>query len=188
MKILEAKKHVTRLRIAGLIILACTFVLFAFAALKSLYFAMSDDRTAFSVISQAVQRLIYVIYEKTQFAELIWKAAPVVNPRDFNTTGNLGFLLIVLAGGMGRTMVDSAAHLSARIAKTIQRVEELGWEQSLLAQQGTVSSGGKPDVLQINIELDQKDQWYKRPIGLILLGVAIAVLGQLANLKFGLVK
>ena len=67
------------------------------------------------------------------------------------------------------------------------KVEEQGWEQELMNQHGQIS-GVKPDVLQINIELDQKDQWYKRPVGLILLGVAIAILGQWANLQFGLVK
>jgi hypothetical protein len=84
-------------------------------------------------------------------------------------------------------MWSSASHLASRISQTIQRVEESGWEQALLAQQGQVI-GAKPDILQINIELDQKDQWYKRPIGLVLIGIAIAVLGQWANLKFRLVK
>ena len=56
-----------------------------------------------------------------------------------------------------------------------------------MAQQGRVV-GDRPDVLQINIELDQKDQWYKRPIGLLFIGIAIAVLAQWANLKFGLLK
>jgi hypothetical protein len=82
---------------------------------------------------------------------------------------------------------DSASHLAARIKRTIQRVEELGWEQTLLGQQGQFA-GQKPDVLQINIDLEQRDQWYKRPLGLLLLGIAIAVLAQWANLRFGLVK
>lgn len=84
-------------------------------------------------------------------------------------------------------MWDSASHLSLRVKKTIQRVEELGWERELMGQSGQISEG-KPDVLQINIELDQKDQWYKRPLGLLLLGIAIAVLGQWANLRFGLIN
>jgi hypothetical protein len=69
----------------------------------------------------------------------------------------------------------------------IQRVEEIGWEQSLMTRQGNVV-GVKPDILQINIELDQKDQWYKRPMGLLFIGLAIAVLAQWANLTFGLIK
>ena len=56
-----------------------------------------------------------------------------------------------------------------------------------MEQRGQIS-GARPDVLQINIELDQKDQWYKRPVGLLLLGVAIAIMGQWVNLQFGLVK
>jgi hypothetical protein len=187
MKIIEAKKQVTRLRFVAVVIIGTSTLFFIFAALKSIYFLMEGDRTVFSSVSLALQRLIYFIYERTQFASWIWDLAPVVNPREINTAGNLGFCFIALCGAIGRIMWDSAAHLSSRIAKTIQRVEELGWEQALLAQQGIVA-GMKPDVLQINIELDQKDQWYKRPTGLLLIGIAIAVLGQWANLKFGLVK
>lgn len=84
-------------------------------------------------------------------------------------------------------MWDSASSLSSRIKKTILKVEELGWEQELMAQRGQIA-GAKPDVLQINIELEQKDQWYKRPLGLFLLGVVIAIFGQWMNLQFGLVK
>lgn len=56
-----------------------------------------------------------------------------------------------------------------------------------MAQRGQFA-GVKPDVLQINIELEQEDEWYKRPVGLFLLGGAIAVFGQWLNLQFGLVK
>jgi hypothetical protein len=84
-------------------------------------------------------------------------------------------------------MWDSASRLKSRIDDNIKRVEERVWEQELLAQQGMVT-GAKPDDLQINIELEQKNQWYKRPIGIILLGVAIGILVQWANLKFGLLK
>lgn len=187
MKIIEAKKRVTHLRLLSVVVMCTAVLFFSCAALKSIYFAMTGDTTAFSVVSRAVQRLVYFIYERTQFVSWVWDVAPIINPRELNTSGNLGFFFIAVCGAIGRIMWDSAAHLSSRIAKTIQRVEELGWEQALLAQQGIVA-GAKPDVLQINIDLDQKDQWYKRPIGLLLIGVAIAVLGQWANLRFGLVK
>lgn len=187
MKIIGAKKKITRLRIAAFVVMTVTALFFVCAALKSIYFAMGGDATAFFAPNRAIQRLFYFVYARTQFVSWVWEFAPVVNPKEINTSGNLGFLLIACCGAVGRIMWDSAAHLSSRIAKTIQRVEELSWKQALLAQQGLIA-GAKPDVLQINIELGQKDQWYKRPIGLILLGVSITVLGQWANLKFGLVK
>lgn len=187
MKIFEAKSRITRHRILAAAVMITAMLLLACAALKSVYFSIEGDTTALSSLSRGIQWLVYFIYERTQFVSWFWEWAPIINPKELNTTGNWGFLFIVVCVAIGRTMWDSASNLSLRIKKTIQRVEELGWEQELMGQRGQIS-GAKPDVLQINIELDQKDQWYKRPIGLLLLGVAVAILGQWLNLQFGLVK
>jgi hypothetical protein len=187
MKISEAQSRITRHRIFAAGVMITAMLLLAFAGLKSISFAVEGDQTALASLSQALQRLVYLIYERTQFALWFWEWSPVINPKELNTTGNWGFLFVVVCGAIGRTMWDSASNLSMRIKKTIQRVEELGWEQELMGQRGPFSIA-KPDVLQINIELDQKDQWYKQPIGILLLGVAIAILGQWLNLQFGLVK
>ncbi len=187
MKIYEAKNRVKKQRILAVVIMAAMAILFSCSALKSIYFSMANDTTALSSLSQGIQRIVYFIYERTQFFAWFWEWAPVINPKILNTAGNLGFLIIVITGAIGRMMWDSATNLSARIGKTILKVEELGWERELMRQHGQVPSG-KTDVLQINIDLNQEDQWYKRPLGLILIGIAIAVLAQLANLKFGFAK
>ncbi len=187
MKILEAQRRVSRLRAFSLAALVASSIFLLVTGLKSIAWGVQGDTTALAPVAHGIQRLVHFVYEQTQFLSWAWQVAPIANPRDLNSPGNYGLLFIACCGALGRLMWDSAAHLSSRIKKTIRRVEEFGWEQALLAQQGLVS-GQKPDVLQINIDLQQRDQWYKRPIGLILLGVAIAVLGQWANLKFGLVK
>lgn len=187
MKIYEAKRRVTRQRILAAVVMLVSILLISCAALKSIYFSMAADTTAFSSLSRLVLRLVYYIYERTQFVSWFWEWAPVINQKELNTPGNLGFLFVVVCGVIGRTMWDSASSLSSRIKKTIQKIEELGWEQEIMAQRGRIS-GATPDVLQINIELEQKDQWYKRPVGLLLLGAAIAICGQWLNLQFGLVK
>jgi hypothetical protein len=187
MKIYDAKKRITRQRVFATVIMIVSTLLFACAALKSIYFSMAGDTTALSGLSRGVQRLVYFIYERTQFIAWFWEWAPVINPKELNTPGNLGFLFVVVCGAIGRIMWDSASNLSSRIKKTIMKVEELGWEQELMGQRGQFT-GTKPDVFQINIELDQKDQWYKRPVGLLLLGIAIAIFAQWLNLKLGLVK
>lgn len=187
MKIYEAKRRVTRQRILSLAIMVIAAILFVLAILKSIYFAMANDTSGFSVISQGIQRIVGLIYKNTQFLSLFWQWAPVFNPQVLNTPGNYGMFFITLCGAIGRVMWDSADNLSSRIAKTIRKVEEIGWEQELMGQKETAERT-KPDILQINIELDQKDQWYKRPVGLILIGIAIAVLGQWINLQFGLVR
>lgn len=187
MKIIQAQRRASRLRILSLAILIGFVLIFLVSGLKSIAWAVQGDTTALAPLAQGIQRLIYFVYEKTQLFSWVWHVAPVVNPRELNSSGNYGFLFVTCCGALGRVMLDSANHLSARIKKTILRIEEQGWEQGLLAQQGIVSEQ-KPDVLQINIDLQQKDQWYKRPLGLVLLGITIAVLGQWANLQFGLVR
>ena len=132
MKIFEAKKRVTRHRIATVAIMAASAILIACAGLKSMYFVAAVDTGLFSSLSQAVQRLVYFIYEWTQFASWFWAWAPIINPKELNSSGNFGLLFITICGAIGRTMWDSAANLSSRIAKTIQKVEELGWERELV--------------------------------------------------------
>ena len=185
MKIQEAKKFVTTLRIGAFILMFVASLFFACSALKSIYFALQSDISPFFAVSNAIQQAVYFIYERTQSMSLVWNSAPVLNPKQLNSPGNFGFLFIVCCGAIGRVMWDSAANLSSRIAKTLQRVEEIGWERSLMGPSG--HSGTKPDVLQINIELEQQDKWYQRPAGMVLLGIAIGVLCQWANLRLGLI-
>ena len=187
MKIYQAKKRITTQRTFATVVMVISILFFTCAALKSIHFYMAGDTTVFSSLGRGIQRLVYFVYERTQFLSWFWEWAPVINPKELNTPGSLGLLFVVVCGAIGRTIWDSASSLSSRIKKTILKVEELGWEQELMAQRGQLA-GAKPDVLQINIELEQKDQWYKRPVGLLLLGVAIAIFGQWLNLQFGLVK
>lgn len=186
MKIYEAKKRIKTQQFLAIVVMALSVLLLACTALKSVYLSMSGDTSVFTPLSREIQRLIYFIYERTQSFAWFWKWAPIMSTKELNTPGNLGFLLIIVCGFIGRTIWDSASNLSFRINKTILKVEEIGWEQELLAQRGHIT-GTKPDVLQINIELEEKDQWYKRPIGIILIGVAVAILGQWLNLQFGLI-
>ncbi len=187
MKIYEARKRITRQWMLAMVIMLVSMLLLVCAALKSIYFSMAGDTTVFASLSRSVQRLVHFIFEKTQFVSWFWEFAPVINLKEPNTTANLGFLFVVVCSAMGRMMWDSASSLSSRIKKILRRVEERGWEQELLAQGGQIA-GSKPDVLQINIELEEKDQWQKRPLGLVLIGIAITVVGQWLNLQLGFAK
>jgi hypothetical protein len=183
----RARKRVTRQRIAGASVMLLSLVFLFCAALKGLYFSFENDNTAFSNLSHSLQRLIYAIYQRTSFLSWFWNWAPVPTEKALNVPGNWGLLFILACGAIGRTIWDSAASLSSRIRKTLQKVEEFGWERELMAQQGIVS-GERPNVREITIPLGKEDEWYQRPVGIILLGIAVTVLGQWVNLQFGLVK
>jgi len=186
MKISEAINRVKVLKRSSVLIMVATSLLFTCSVLKSAYIALGNDSTPFAIIGQAVQRVIYDVYDNTQFISPVWQAAPIILLHEINSVGNLEVLLILLFGFIGKVMWDSAAHLSVRIAGVIKRVEEMGWERALMEGKN-LPEGGKPDILQITINLEKKDKWYARPIGIILIGIITTVAAQWANLRFGLV-
>jgi hypothetical protein len=185
LKIFDARKRVLRDRLVAAAIMIVAALFFVCSALKGLYFVMQSDISPVESLARGISGLIYMIYQRTQLIAWVWEWAPVINPRTWNSPANLGFLLWAVIGAIGRTMWDSAGKLSARITATIRKVEELGWERELL-RQGGQTTYAKPDVLQINIDLKQDEEWFKRPVGMTLLGVATVIIGQLAIVKLGL--
>lgn len=189
MKLFQARKRVTRQRIAALVIMAITLVLITGAGLKSIYYLAARDVGPFYALAHGVQLLAYTAYQSTQVIRWLWQYLPLIQIDAINTRGNWGFLFIIVWGGIGRLIWDSAVRLAQRIARIILKVEENAWERELMNQQGQVQIPENPvNVLQINIELLQEDKWQSRPIGIILLAVAVGVLAQWCNLTFGLVK
>lgn len=186
MTISDAKRRITQQRVVSVALGLIASVSLLCAALKGIYVSLDGDISVLSSVSRNIQRLVYTAYEKTQFMSWFWKWSPVLNARELNTPGNWGGLFLLMCLLISRLMWDSASNLSLRVTKAMQRVEEAAWERELLGG-SPQKPDKKPGVLQINIELEQNDQWYKRPLGLVSLGTATAILGQWANLRFGLI-
>jgi hypothetical protein len=186
MNIAEAKHAVVKYRIAGAALMFISVLFSVCAGLKTVYFATANDVSPLVGLARQLRLAVYFIYEKTQAASYIWEWAPVIDPFHLNTAANFVFLLIVIVGTIGRLIWDSAAHLARRIRDAEQAAEAHGWQRQLGA--GPSHATAAPDRININIELDQKDQWYKRPLGIVLLALAGGVLLQWLNLKLGLAK
>lgn len=189
MKIVEAQRRVTKMRVASFVMWITSALFFVTGMLKAEYAALDAASQAavqlMPKLNDIIRNGIEWLYVHTQFLSLVWTFAPAPDFQELNTPGNYWILLWMSVAVLAGSIRNAASRLARRIKSRIERVEELGWERDLLAQQGQFI-GQKPDVLQINIDLDQKDQWYKRPVGLIAIGIAIAVLGQIVNLTFGL--
>ena len=161
--------------------------IFLISGLKGIYFSAQVDNTALAPLSLSIQRGAFFIYERTPFASSLWTLAPSPGLRPLNTPGNYGFLFITLVISIGRVMWDSADHLSSRIMAATKRVEEAAWEEELHGKDGRVAAT-RPEKLHLRIELEQRDQWYKRPIGFVPLAIAGGVAAQWLNLSLGLAK
>lgn len=190
MKLGQARIRVTRMRIISIMLGIVSGLIVVIGFIKGFYYyAESLNAAALPPLARLTafaKHGIELLYAGTPFLGLFWSNAPLAAPYDLNWPGNYWLIFWAAVFMISQSIWSAASRLNQRIRACIKRVEELGWDQELLGQMGVVQ-GVKPDVMQINIELDQKDQWYKRPVGLIAIAVAATVLGQLANLKFGLV-
>lgn len=186
-KIFEAKKRVIYWRVLAIVLMLTSALFFVCGVLNGLYAGVVGDTGPFQFISHLIQNAVIFVYERTNIIKLIYKIAPTPSLQTLNSSDNLGIVFETCCFAIGRVIWNSASHLNNRIAKTLQNAEEQVWKQDLLQQRGQLN-GVKTDFLQISIELEQKDQWYKRPSGFVLLGVAVAVIAQLVNLEFGLMK
>ncbi|WP_419687524.1 YniB family protein [Burkholderia theae] len=190
MKLGQARNRVVYMRIVAASLWVISALIFFIGFIKGLYYFLDASSPStlppIAQLTVTIKKCIELLYAYTPFLHPIWTNAPLAAPYDLKWPGNYWLIFWAATGFVSQSIWGAASHLNQRIKASIKRVEELGWDQELLRQMGAVH-GTKPDVMQINIELDQKDQWYKRPVGLVAIGVAAAVLGQLANLKFGLI-
>lgn len=156
-------------------------------AQKTLYILLQQAQGPFSRIAESIQTLIGAVYENTQFLGVIWETAPVATyPQELNSSGNWGFVFIMAILLLGRVMWDSASVLAQRIKRTRERVQELRWEREMDGK-APVPSSDDANLIQVTVDLERKERWYKRPAGIVLLGIAIAVAGQWLNLRLGIV-
>lgn len=158
----EAVKLARKQFWGGWAIVAVMTVLVALWMLKRLYYATTDSvhRPA-----QAINEWILDLYNTIPPLRALWPYLPYPSIPPLLSADNLWFALLLLILALGALVRDSGRHLSQRIAAVRQRVEEKRWEQSLTGDLP------RPDVLAIQIDLTTRDEWYKRPFGIVLLAV-----------------
>lgn len=177
------KVRVKRTFAAVFVVFASLFVLTG--ALKAAYAILASDTTAMSRISLGLASLIWQIYDHTRVIEWVWRWAPMPDSRKLNSAGNFGFVFCLCIGFIGSYLWGSASSLQNEIAKALERAQRKRWERELDGE-----TAERPRVAQVNIFINpvSEDAWYQKPLGMILIGVAIGTLGQWTNLMLGLVK
>jgi hypothetical protein len=178
----EAVKLARKQFWGGWAIIAVMSVPLALWPLKSLYYGTLDsDAVLFRPAAQAINAWIVKLYNTIPVLRALWPYLPHPSIPPLLSAENLWFALLLLIVACGALMRDSGRHLSQRIAAVRQRAEEKRWERSLTGDLP------KPDVLAIQIDLTARDQWYKRPFGIVLLaiisGAFLLLIGRLLNIS-----
>jgi hypothetical protein len=154
----------------------------AFCFLKNLHYATRDySSNFFSRPIRAIQDWTIDVYNSSPLIGAVWPYVPHPVASPLLSAENLKFAVLVSIFACGVLMRDSGGHLSRRISAVRQRAEEKRWERSLTGDLP------RPDVLTVQIDLTTKDQWYKRPFGIVLLavigGAILLLFGRLLNLS-----
>lgn len=165
------------------LVFALLFVLLG--GLKGLYGILVADATFTSRFSAGIASLIRQLYEHTTGIDLAWRLAPAPDFRSLNNPGNIGFIFCIAIGCIGRYIWDSGSNLQIEIVKAKKRAQGRKWEREL---EGETSGGQRGVNINIVVNPTPEDEWYKKPGGIILIGVATAALGQWLNLLLGLAK
>jgi membrane associated rhomboid family serine protease len=134
--------------------------------MKILYYATSGPGSIlFSHPRRVINNWLIGLYNTSPFFAAVWPYVPHPTTSPLLSADNLWFAVLAAIIACGYLMRDSGAHLRQRIAAVRQRAEEKRWEQSL------TGNLPRPDVLTLQIDLTTRDQWYKRPFGIVLLMV-----------------
>lgn len=186
MTIFEAMRVVRRRKAISICVICIAFLFLMFGALKSFAWAASTDLSMLAPMTRAGHELVIMFYQRTQFLSWFWEFSPILSLTDLNSAGNYGFLFLLVCMFLMRMIWDSAIHLEHRIKSTLRQAEEQSWERQL--SHSGVTTQKNSTVLELRIQLSQKDQWYKRPLGIVLLTVAGGVVLQWLSLRLGLIK
>jgi len=111
----QALKQSIVKRITGFIIFIFGIVSTSISLLRMLYFNFNDSTTFGNALSNIFQKLVYIIYENTQFLSIFWKNCPTPNLSQLNNQENIYFLFLYLSIFIGVALYTSGKKLAIRL-------------------------------------------------------------------------
>jgi hypothetical protein len=159
------------------------------AFLKSLHVSFDGQGSFGNHLSALIGKLINFIYSYTDFISIfwnkVWPALPILNPLNLFQESNYYFFALLAATLFFFIQLQESFWLNAKINKILREVEDEELKGDIKRQRGHVE-GPRPDILELDININNPEQWYKKPMGLLAVGLTIAVLGKLLTTVFGM--
>jgi len=80
-----------------------------------LYFNFHDGTGIFGALAKIFQKLVYLIYENTQFLDIFWDNCPTPTLNQLNVQDNIYFILLYGLIFIGSALYSSGKKLSIRL-------------------------------------------------------------------------
>jgi hypothetical protein len=110
-------------RVLGAIVFLVGGISTAISFLRMLYFNFDDGTAIGSTISKVFQKLVYTIYEHTQFLNFFWEHCPTPSLNQINTQDNVYFILLYLSIFVGAALYSSGKKLAIRLKIINEAIE-----------------------------------------------------------------
>jgi hypothetical protein len=110
--------------------------------------------------------LIIYVYNAVPFLDVFWPYLPIFSTSELLSAENLTIAVILSIIACGDRIRASGLDLSQRIVEAREDAESDRWKRSL-----TGEVPGRHDVLALHVRWTPKDEWYKKPFGMVLIGI-----------------
>ena len=152
------------------------------ALLKSIYVSLRDMGTIGSNLSDLVGKLINYIYSYTDFLTIFWDTVwvklPILDTRNLLQESNYYFFGLFAATLISIIQIQDSFWIRSKINKAKRKIDDELLERDIKKQSGLIE-GKKPDILELEINIGSPDPWYKRPSGIIAIGLFVAIVGRI---------
>jgi len=152
------------------------------ALLKSIHVSLSDMGTIGSNLSDLVGKLINFIYSYTDFLPIFWDTVwvklPILDTRNLLQESNYYFFGLFAVTLISIIQIQDSFWIRSKINKAKRKIDDELLERDIKKQSGLIE-GGKPDILELEINIGSPDPWYKRPSGIIAIGLFVAIVGRI---------
>ena len=176
----EARRLIRIKRLLGIAILAVASPVTAISLLKFLYFGLDDGGLLFAGVALSLKRMVYAIYERTQFLSLVWAHAPIPDPQRLASTSNFWFLVSYLSMFVGIAIFRSGNELAARLRRIEKQIED-----ELIRLSMRSGERRTREQMQESIEIPQSPVWgriHELYLAPIVVGLILAVAAKLLRL------
>lgn len=190
MTVLEAIKKASRMKWSGLAVMLVGVIQLAMFLVLFIYDFGEQLKASFlSRLGYALQDICLIAYENTRFLQLLWDATPRVNVYQPFSVDMLMFFGIMVILATGSYIRRCGKQLSADIAAIRKKARDELWLRSMLPQDQATTVINEPasvTVLTLQMPPGEVKNWWERPAGMLLMGLATTYLAAYLTKVSGL--
>ena len=175
----QAVKQSIIKRIFGSFVFLLGAVSSAISFLRMLYFNFDDGTAIGGAIAKIFQKIVYAIYEHTQFLNFFWEHCPTPSLNQLNTHDNLYFIVLYISIFIGIALYSSGKKLAIRLKAINEMIEDQLIRESL---RGEMARSRREIESTMSVEnssiFSQVHQLYIAPLVITIVGgILLKLLG-----------